>query len=82
MARLKKNTKKQKKKNRILFQVATELGPLVGFFRRQPPGSTLFVGPRVHGGHRAAMISDLTAVTRHVPMMALVTGGIVIVSAR
>ena len=61
-----------------LFKLATELGPLVIFFVANARFN-LFVAT---GAFMVAIVAAMIvsyAVTRHVPMMALVTGGIVIV---
>src|SRR5258707_7065549 len=61
-----------------LFKLATELGPLVIFFVANARFN-LFVAT---GAFMVAIVAAMIAsyvVTRHVPMMALVTGGIGIV---
>src|ERR1700760_4380030 len=63
-----------KKQPHPLFKLATELGPLLVFFIANAKFH-LFVAT---GAFMAAMIASYV-VTRHVPIMALVTGIIVIV---
>lgn len=61
-----------------LFKLATELGPLVIFFAANAKFG-LFVAT---GAFMAAIVAAIAAsyvVTRHVPLMALVTAGIVLV---
>ena len=67
-----------KKQPHPLFKLATELGPLVIFFIANAKGN-LFIAT---GAFMVAIVVAMIAsyvVTRHVPMMALVTGIIVIV---
>src|SRR6201986_418316 len=67
-----------KKQPHPLFKLATELGPLLIFFLANAK-SNLFVAT---GAFMVAVVAAMIAsyvVTRHVPIMALVTGVIVIV---
>src|SRR6201995_4802788 len=67
-----------KKQPHPLFKLATELGPLLIFFLANAK-SNLFVAA---GAFMVAVVAALIAsyvVTRHVPIMALVTGVVVIV---
>jgi intracellular septation protein len=61
-----------------LFKLATELGPLVIFFAANAKFG-LFVATGAFMAAIVAAIAASYAVTRHVPLMALVTAGIVLV---
>src|SRR3979411_3538912 len=61
-----------------LFKLATELGPLVIFFVANAKANLFFATGAFMVAIVAAMIASYV-VTRHVPIMAIVTGVIVIV---
>lgn len=61
-----------------LFKLATELGPLLVFFAANAKFNLFVATAAFMVAITVAMIASY-AVTRHIPLMALVTGGIVIV---
>ena len=67
-----------KKQPHPLFKLATELGPLLVFFVANAKFNLFVATAAFMVAITVAMIASY-AVTRHIPLMALVTGGIVIV---
>jgi intracellular septation protein len=61
-----------------LFKLATELGPLLVFFAANAKFNLFVATAAFMVAITVAMIASY-AVTRHIPLMALVTGGVVIV---